>query len=251
MKPKRFSEKERSDESYSARRTNSTTLENDLGGAMTHVRPEVLYAKKGYGDMKRLETGFAACGSYTTWVTGTECYKDQLTEMLNKFCEGVLGTVPPNAFYENLMNTLLISVRTQWHNVCTFIDSFHVELTGVAGFNKEKAWRLVGHCVAALFSTLQPYWSPIAMLEDMSTLDNKAACIWAALQCHQVGKSFDLVKYRGHPSVVKEMSLFTLTERVDPSEVEACSKRAKRAEKEAKDAKSEAAKLKDLVNAMI
>jgi len=46
MKPKKHSGKERSDESYSARRTNSTTLENDLGAAMTHVRPEVLYAKK-------------------------------------------------------------------------------------------------------------------------------------------------------------------------------------------------------------
>jgi hypothetical protein len=52
MKPKRFSGKERSDKSYSARRTNSTTLENDLGAAMTHVRPEVLYAKKGYGDIE-------------------------------------------------------------------------------------------------------------------------------------------------------------------------------------------------------
>jgi hypothetical protein len=113
--------------------------------------------------------------------------------MLNKFCNGVLGTVPPNSSYENLVNTLLISVRTQWHNMCTFIHSFYVELTGVAGFNKEKAWKLVGHCVAALFSTLQPYRSPVAMLEDMSTLDNKAACIWAVLQCHRVRINFDLV----------------------------------------------------------
>jgi hypothetical protein len=65
--------------------------------------------------------------------------------------------------------------------MCTFVDSFYVELTGVAGFNKEKAWRLVGRCVAALFSLLQPYRSPVAMLEDMGTSDNKAACIWAVL----------------------------------------------------------------------
>jgi hypothetical protein len=117
----------------------------------------VLYAKKGYGDIERLETGFAACASYAIWVTGTECYKDQLTEMLSKFCDGVLGTVPPNSLFENLANMLLISVQTQWHNMCTFIDSFYVELTGVAGFNKEKAWKLVGRCVAALFSSLQPY----------------------------------------------------------------------------------------------
>jgi hypothetical protein len=81
------------------------------------------------------------------------------------------------------------------------------------------------------------------MLEDMSTLGNKAACIWAVLQCHRVGISFDLVKYRGHPSVVKEMSLSMLMEQVDPSKVEACVERAKRAEKEASNAKSEVAKL--------
>jgi hypothetical protein len=70
---------------------------------------------------------------------GAECYKDQLTGMLNKFCDGILGTVPPNSSFKNLANTLLITVRTQWQIMCTFIDSFFVKLTGVAGFNKEKA----------------------------------------------------------------------------------------------------------------
>jgi hypothetical protein len=79
---------------------------------------------------------------------------------------------------------------------------------------------MVGRCVAALISSLQPYRSPVAMLVDMGTIDNKAACIWAVLQCHHVGMSFDLLKYRSHPSVVKEMSLFMLTERVDPNEVD-------------------------------
>jgi hypothetical protein len=59
--------------------------------------------------------------------------------------------------------------------------------------------------------------------------------------------SFDLVKYHGHPSVVKEMSPFMLlerevSERVDPIEVELCSERAKKAEKEARNAKREVKK---------
>jgi hypothetical protein len=99
---------------------------------------KVLYSKKGYSDIEHLESGFVACASYAIWVMGTECYKDQLTEMLNKCCDGVLGTVPPNATYENLVNTLLVSVRTHWHNMCTFIDLFYVKFTGVAGFNKMK-----------------------------------------------------------------------------------------------------------------
>jgi hypothetical protein len=131
-----------------------------------------------------LEANFAACTSYAVWVvTGTECYKDQLMEMLNKFCDDILGTVSLGASYENLVNTLLISICTQCHNMCTFVDSFYVELTGMVGFNKEKAWRLVGCCVVALFSSLQPYRLPVVMLEDMGTMDNKAACIWAVPSC--------------------------------------------------------------------
>jgi hypothetical protein len=45
--------------------------------------------------------------------------------------------------------------------------------------------------------------------------------------------------------VVKETSLFMLSDCVDPSEVEWCSERAKKAEKEASNAKSEVTKLKD------
>jgi hypothetical protein len=46
------------------------------------------------------------------------------------------------------------------------------------------------------------------------------------------------------------MSLLMLMERADPSKVDACSERAKKAEKEASDAKGEIAKLKDLVTSM-
>lgn len=63
----------------------------------------------------------------------------------------------------------------------------------------------MGHCSAALFASLQPYHLHVTMLEDIGTLDNKAACIWVVLQCHRFGQSFDLIKYRGHSAVVKEV----------------------------------------------
>jgi hypothetical protein len=85
------------------------------------------------------------------------------------------------------------------------------------------------------------------MLEDLGTLENKAACIWAVLQCHRVGGEFDLVAYRGHPTVVKEMSLFMLTERVDPNEMDKLTARAQKAEKEASNAKSESIKARDQI----
>lgn len=76
MKPKKDSDKEPSGETFSAQRTDATTLENNLGVSMTHIRPEVLYAKGGQGIIAWLEAGFAGCSSYAVWVTGTECYRE-------------------------------------------------------------------------------------------------------------------------------------------------------------------------------
>lgn len=130
------------------------------------------------------------------------------------------------------------------------MDSFYIEFTGVSRFGAQKAGKLVGRCILALFETLQPYHSPVTMLEDLRTLENKATCVWVILQCHQVGDEFDLVSYLGHPGVVKEMSLFMLTERVDPCEVEKLGKKAKKAEKEASEAKAKVVKLKDLITGL-
>jgi hypothetical protein len=91
MKPKRQTRKDRSDESHSSKRTGSTILENDLEASMTHIRPELLYSKKGSGEIGRLEDGFCGCPSYTIWITGTECFRGQMTDMLEKFLRGIEG----------------------------------------------------------------------------------------------------------------------------------------------------------------
>jgi hypothetical protein len=57
------------------------------------------------------------------------------------------------------------------------------------------------------------------MLEEPHKLHAKSQMIWAVLQCHRVVVSFSDVQFRGHTSIVKEMSLFMLTERVDPTEL--------------------------------
>jgi hypothetical protein len=49
-------------------------------------------------------------------------------------------------------------------------------------------------------------------------------------------QQFLAVDFRGHPSIVKELGLFTLTERVNPSEMVALGSRADAAEKLAKEA---------------
>jgi hypothetical protein len=250
MKAKKNSGKERSDKTSYTQCTNSTTLENDIGASMTHVRPEVLYGKSRQGNIARLQAGFAACWSYAICLIGTECNKGQLTEMLKTFCDGILGTGSPWSSYKHLVNMLLIGVQTQWHNICIFINSFHVELAGVTAFNKDKAWKLVGQCVATKISCLQRYKYAVGRLEDMGTIEIKAGCIWFVLQCHCLGMSFDLVRYQGHPLVVEETIIFILSELVDSSEAELCFERAKKAENEASNSKNEVPKLKDVAASM-
>jgi hypothetical protein len=82
--------------------------------------------------------------------------------------------------------------------------------------------------------TVKSHWTQKTLLKA-STLhvqgqNNKATYIWAVLQCHWVMQKFILLNFWGHPLVVKEMSLFMLTERVDPSEMEALAGRVKKAE---------------------
>jgi hypothetical protein len=198
MKPKQQTGKACVDETYSSHQTNSTALENDLVASMTHAQPEVLFAKKRGFELGKLEDGFSAYPSYQLWITGGEAYKTVITDLISKYCEGVLGSVDRMAPYRTLVMSILTNIMVaQWNNMCTFIDSFYIELTDVAGFSPNKAWKLLGRCCAALFTAMQPYRAPMAMLPDLGPLESKAACMWAVIQSHRVAHAFKRGKIPG------------------------------------------------------
>jgi hypothetical protein len=130
---------------------------------------------------------------------------------------------------------LYFNIQDQWSALLVaFMDTFVQELVEVSKFTPSKAYLLVGRCVRAVFETMVPYRAEVSLLTDPGTLDEKVSFIWAVLQCHRIMQQFLAVDFRGHPSIVKELGLFTLTERVDPSEMEALAERADAAEKMAK-----------------
>ncbi len=88
------------------------------------------------------------------------------------------------------------------------------------------------------------------LLQDPTMLANKAAYLWAVLQCHRVMQEFILVKFRGHPAIVKEMTLFMLIERVDATELKSMMELLNKVEKMAEQANSTSSKLTDQVNAL-
>jgi hypothetical protein len=147
--------------------------------------------------------------------------------------------MPKGASNRSLALSLIGDVKTQWSSLCSFIDSFYIELTGVANFPKDKAWKLTGRCVAAVFTTMGPYRASVSCLDDLVSLENKSACMWGVLQCHRVVSEFDKVDYRGHPVVVTELNLFLLIERIDPTIILQNEENIKKLESENKAAQSE------------
>jgi hypothetical protein len=197
-------------------------LENNLLAAMGHARPGCLYATKGgTGMLVESEKGFGAITTHEKWWAGVDSIKRVLTKQLKDFTTGVNGNMKGTDGGSALAKQLLIAVKEQWYELVSWIDEFYKQLTEEASFKAEPAWRLVGRCVAAVFDTMADFRAKVALIEDPKPLDNKSKIIWCVLQCHMVMERFMAVKFQGHPVIVKEITMFMVTERVDPDEVTA------------------------------
>jgi hypothetical protein len=194
MKPKTQSGRERADESYSASRTKTTTLENDLLASMSHIRPALLFGKPN-GILAAMEEGFGACGSHAEWLgTGLDSYSTLMTNHLTEFISGVNGTVdfsttigPEHDFAREL---LLDKVDKEWSALLRFTDRFYTKLTVVAKFSNKTAWQLVGRCWAAVFEEMRPYRTCLKEVRDTKIAEGKASVIWGVLQQHRVMDEF-------------------------------------------------------------
>lgn len=216
MGPRRHSGKEMADTHYSSQRTNTTNFENDLAAAMTNELPHCLFGKP-TGEIGQAKDGFGAIDSFVVWqgAQGNEPYRDLLTRRLEVFLDGLLGasTELPNPA---LADALINNIRNQFTWLIGFIESFYRELVNVAHFPPKLAWSLVGRCVAAVFKAQQTPQGRVSRLSDFNNIITRGKFAWAVLQCHIVMQKFISLNFQGHPMIVKELSLYMLTERVDP-----------------------------------
>jgi hypothetical protein len=168
------------------------------------------------------DKGFGACVSYEKWCARIDSVKKVLTKQLKDFATGVSENMNSSKGGFALGKQLLISVNEQWYELVSWIDEFYEQLTVEAKFKVEPAWRIVvGQCVASVFDTMADYCAKVALIEDPKPLENKAKIIWCVLQCHMVMERFIAVKFQGHPVIVKEITMFMVTERVDPEDLTA------------------------------
>jgi hypothetical protein len=105
--------------------------------------------------------------------------------------------------------TLLDNVEIQYNKLVAFIKKFFKELTTVANFPVESAWKLIGRCLGGFFQTMVATCSEIALLQEARTIDT----IWTVLQCHAIVKQFIKLDFNGHTTMVQQMTLYMMTER--------------------------------------
>ena len=111
---------------------------------------------------------------------------------------------------------MLVDVEGHYNTLCGFIDQCYLEFTQVSSFKPASAWKLTGRCVGAVFEAQQANRGTVQFLPKSQTIYNKAMVLASLLQGHQVHEDFHAVDFMSHPLLVKEFSLFTLCERVDP-----------------------------------
>jgi hypothetical protein len=242
--------KERSDKIYSAEKGHTgSALEGDLVASMSHKRPLCLY---GSGEkLAPLDVGFAKCTTYEHWIGGGEkfSYRQELSDQVAVYTDGIMGQIgEPSTPAHHLAQVLLNQVGSQWNSIVGFIDRFYLELVAKAKFNPDKAWKLVARCVASIFEATQPFRAKVILLENSTKIDQKAAFMWAIFQTHRVIKSFVDVQFKSHPAIVKEISLFMVTERVDPKEIQELGVKCKKAEGDAAKAVADLKKLSESHN---
>jgi hypothetical protein len=178
-------------------------------------------------------------------------YKVTIEAQLKTYVTGLRGSMKTLVGeWATFADVCLTAVETQLTKLIGFIDSFYSDLVEVAHFNPRSAWVLVGRCVGAFFEAQRNLRAEAALLEGVSTLENKALMILTVLQCHEKVQEFVTANWRSHPTIVKEIGLFMLTERVDSSQLKTLEAKLSSFEADVKTATAKAAKADVLVTEM-
>mmetsp|Transcript_23409 Transcript_23409/g.35508 ORF Transcript_23409/g.35508 Transcript_23409/m.35508 type:complete len:197 (+) Transcript_23409:2109-2699(+) len=119
----------------------------------------------------------------------------------------------------DLAEALLTDVDKQWTALVKFVDAFYIKLTNRCNFPAERAWKLIGRCISAFFHEMLLFRTEVSLLEDLTHPTDKAAMVGCVLQCHRVANEFVSLDFESHPAIVQEISLFIITEQVDPDDI--------------------------------
>ena len=233
--------KERADSIHSAQRAGRiSALESNFLAGLSHPRPTTLFGKDTIAAAAR-DSLLVVATSYEEWIqNGSYSVRTKFEKRLSAFVGSVKVAIRGqriSSLAKDVAIQMVEESHNHWVKLSQFLDSMYLELTSVAQFRPASAWALMGKCLSGMFDYTDSFRSPVSLVESTNTLMERAAVSWAVLQSHQAMHDLVAAGFKTHPVVVKEISLFMLTERVDPIQMDSLRTDLVKAKKDAADSK--------------
>ena len=136
-----------------------------------------------------------------------------------------------------LATEMLLQTQVFANELCSWVDSFYMELINTSQVPANEAWLLVASCLRKFFEVLRKHRAPAdraASKMDQST--RTTAYLWAMVQVHQELKLIRYHNFRGHPAVAPVITLHVFKTRVTNTAFRSASDAIKSLEKKLADA---------------
>lgn len=132
---------------------------------------------------------------------GTDDVSLAVTESISMVCDSL-----PAA--HKLATEMLYQMQVFINELCSWVDSFYMELTKTSQVPAGEAWLLVAACLRKFFDVLRKFRAPADRAS--SKMDNPTrttAYFWAMIQVHRELKNIWAHNFCGHPAVAPVITL--------------------------------------------
>jgi len=162
-----------------------------------------------------------------------------VTESINVSCVS-----HPNA--SKLAIEMLYQTQVFINELCSWVDSFYLELIKTSQVPTAEAWLLVASCIRKFCEVLRKCRAPAdRAASKMDGATRTTAYLWAMIQVHREMKIIRSHNFRGHPSVAPVITLHVFKTRVTNSAFEKLSESVKSLDKKVGDNQKNFDKVQD------
>lgn len=226
----------------------------------THVHsfklivPSLLGATK-EGDKNDPKLPLAAVKDFTVWNPQDneggikKRIQDGMDDVSLAVTESISAACVQFPAAAKLATEMLYQTQVFVNEMCSWVDSFYMELIKTSQVSPPEAWTLVASCLRKFFEVLRKYRAPADRAS--SKLDATARTtvyLWAMIQVHRELKNIRSHNFRGHPAVAPVITLHVFKTRVTFTAFEKLTDSLKSIDKKITDLQKNFDKLHDRVS---
>jgi hypothetical protein len=117
-----------------------------------------------------------------------------------------------------LATEMLYQTQVFMNDLCSWVDSFFMELINTSQVPAAEAWLLVASCIRKFCEVLHKFRAPAdRAASKMDSTTRTTAYLWAMFQVHREMKAIRGHNFRGHPAVAPVITLHVFKTRVTTS----------------------------------